>query len=405
MAILHFTADQQQMILVSAALHLSCFYAVKTFIPYIGRDRKRLSWVLTTFTALVVSVLSAYILYTTGRTRFHTTVPYSQYELTPSSEGFYRYDVAFQHPRLSSLEEDIPADRHQEMVSFYQSYDQATAAKSSIFWPHRLVMDSRFTPSDSLLGQAGVIFFLMYLVFDLVLSLVHCREQVSFLAGWFHHSLYIVISIHTLKVQDAHLFASYLIIEVPTFFMGLGHLYKPLRHDLVFGGLFVAFRIMFDFALTHELVKNRPEIGLLNKGFQLFKSLMHTKFLVDWISQQRRLRRRPAKEAAAAPAAKASFAAVAPRMVITPTKATTGVGKDLGMMAMVDQTIQKNGRRQEGQQKVVGLGYDDLLYTKERVASVKAKTSSPSLRNARRRNISHMKGTLDEVLHDMVVAH
>lgn len=187
--------------------------------------------------------------------------------------------------------------------------------------------------------------------------------------------------------------------------MGLGHLYKPLRHDLVFGGLFVAFRIMFDFALTHELVKNRPEIGLLNKGFQLFKSLMHTKFLVDWISQQRRLRRRPAKEAAAAPAAKASFAAVAPRMVITPTKATTGVGKDLGMMAMVDQTIQKNGRRQEGQQKVVGLGYDDLLYTKERVASVKAKTSSPSLRNARRRNISHMKGTLDEVLHDMVVAH
>ncbi|KAG0032765.1 hypothetical protein BGZ82_006396 [Podila clonocystis] len=400
MAVLDFTADQQQMILASAVLHLSCFYTVKTFVPYIGRDRKRLSWVLTTFTALVVSLLSAYILYTTGRTRFHATVPYSQYELTPIAGGLYRHDVTFQPLGSSSLEE-VPVDRHQEMVSFYQSYDQAAEAKSSVFWPHRLVMDSRFTPSDSLVGQTAVVFFLMYLVCDLVLSLVYYREQVSFLTGWFHHALYMVISIHTLKVRNAHSFASYLIIEVPTFFMGLGHLHKPLRHDMVFGGLFIAFRIVFDFVLTHELVKNRPEMGGVTKAFQLFKSVMHAKFLVDWISQQRRLRRSMAKEAAIARAVKAS-SPVTPRMAITLTKAPKSGAKDVGIMAMVDQTIQKNERRWEGQ-KAANLGYDDLLHSKER--AVKTKTSSSSHRNARRRNTSNMKDTLDEALQDMVIAH
>ncbi|KAG0352633.1 hypothetical protein BG005_007935 [Podila minutissima] len=403
MAILDFTTDQQQMILGSAALHLSCFYTVKTLVPYIGRDRKRLSWVLTTFTALVVSVLSAYVLYTTSRTYFHATIPYSRYEMTPTSGGFYRYDVTFQ-PRLRSTLEQDSVDRHQEMVSFYQSYDQATVAKSS-FWPHRLVMDSRFTPSDSLVGQAAVVFFLMYLVCDLALSLLHYREQVSFLTGWFHHCLYMAISIHTLKVRDSNLFASYLIIEVPTFFMGLGHLYKPLRHDMVFGGLFIAFRIVFDFALTHELVKNRPEMGGVTRAFQLFKSAMHAKFLVDWISQQRRLRRKAAKEAdVAARAAKASVA-VAPRVALTKAP-TVGVDKDLnGMTAMVAQTIQKNEHRREGQQKIVGLGYDDVLHTKERVTTVEAETPWSSLRNARRRNTSNMRDTLEEALQDMVVAH
>lgn len=210
MAILEFTADQQYMLLASAALHLSCFYTVKTLVPYIGRDRKRLSWVLTTFTALVVSLLSAYILYTTGRTRLHAPVPYSQYELAPTARGFYRYDVA--HPPLSSSLEGAHLDCHQEMISFYQAYDQA-ATERALFLPHRLVMDSRFTPSDSRIGQSAVIFFLMYLVSDLGLSLVYYREQVSFLTGWFHHCLYMVISIHTLKEKNAHSFGSYLIIE------------------------------------------------------------------------------------------------------------------------------------------------------------------------------------------------
>lgn len=210
MATLEFTTDQQYMLLVSAALHLSCFYTVKTLVPYIGRDRKRLSWVLTTFTALIVSLLSAYILYTTGRTRFHDPVPYSQYELTPTAGGFYRYDVT--HPPHSSSIEGTQVDRHLEIVSFFQAYDQATTERA-LFLPHRLVMDSRFTPSDSRIGQAAVIFFLMYLVTDLGLSLVHYREQVSFLTGWFHHCLYMMISIYTLKAKNAHWFASYLIIE------------------------------------------------------------------------------------------------------------------------------------------------------------------------------------------------
>ncbi|KAG0082530.1 hypothetical protein BGZ92_011640 [Podila epicladia] len=188
--------------------------------------------------------------------------------------------------------------------------------------------------------------------------------------------------------------------------MGLGHLHKPLRHDLVFGGLFIAFRIVFDFALTYELVRNRPELCGVSQAFQLFKSVMHAKFLVDWISQQRRLRRKAAKEAAAVHAAKASVA-VAPRLAITLTKApTTAMDKDLnGMMAMVAQTIQKNECRREGQQKLVGAGYDDVLHIKERVISVKAKTSSSSLRIARRRNTSNMRDTLEEAFQDMVVAH
>ncbi|KAF9393886.1 hypothetical protein CPC16_000870 [Podila verticillata] len=400
MAIVEFTTDQQYMLLVSAALHLSCFYTVKTLVPYIGRDRKRLSWVLTTFTALVVSLLSAYILYTTGRTRFHNPVPYSQYELTPTAGGFYRYDVT--HPPHSSPLEGAHVDRHQEIVSFFQAYDQATTERA-LFFPHRLVMDSRFTPSDSRIGQAAVIFFLTYLVADLGLSLVHYREQVSFLTGWFHHCLYIMISIHTLKAKDAHWFASYLIIEVPTFFMGLGNLYKPLRHDLVFGGLFIAFRILFDFALTHELLNNQPEMGSLTKGFQLFKSVMHAKFLVDWINQQKRLRRKMAKAKEEEARVKVSTTVATPCMAITLTKSPLAA-KDLNGMIAVADTIQENERKKREGQKIVNLGSNDLD-VRARVASVKGKTSL-SLRNARRRITSNMKDTLDEqAFQDMLVAH
>lgn len=190
--------------------------------------------------------------------------------------------------------------------------------------------------------------------------------------------------------------------------MGLGHLHKPLRHDLVFGGLFIAFRILFDFALTHELINNRPEMGSLTKGFLLFKSAMHAKFLVDWINQQRRLRRKAAKaqtKEEEAYAKVSTTAVAAPRMAIALTKAPLSVAKDLnGMMAVVDQTIQKNERYKREGQKVVDIGYDDLD-TRARVVSIKGKTSS-SLRSARRRITSNMKDTLDEqAFQDMAVAH
>lgn len=185
--------------------------------------------------------------------------------------------------------------------------------------------------------------------------------------------------------------------------MGLGNLHKPLRHDLVFGGLFIAFRILFDFALTHELLNNQPEMGSLTKGFQLFKSVMHAKFLADWISQQRRLRRKVAKAKEEEARVKVSTTVAAPRMAITLTKSPM-VAKDMnGMMAVANTTQKNESRKQEGQ-KIVDIGCDDLD-VRARVASVKGKTSS-SLKNARRRIMSNMKDILDEqAFQDMVVVH
>ncbi|KAF9175586.1 hypothetical protein BGX20_003589 [Mortierella sp. AD010] len=306
------TSEHLHMFIISCGIHLAYFYLIKTFVPFIGKDRKRLSWVLTLATALTVSILGPYATFGNIRTVFSEPIPYEMYN-PYAVEGLrqvQRYDVLFQLPANSLTqwqdqtwnsnclpEQTEESETTTEYVMFYKAYDAMYNSPPTVWHSlrhFRWFFDLRHTPSDSPIAQAAVIFFGCYLILDMACGALHYRERVTILTGWFHHTMYTGICYYTLITGESHTFASFLVIEVPTFFMGLGFLHKPLRNDLLFGLTFILFRILFDFALTHEMVMNRAGLTTISRIILLFKSCMNFKFLIDWINQQIRLRREKA---------------------------------------------------------------------------------------------------------------
>ncbi|KAG0314575.1 hypothetical protein BGZ99_008055 [Dissophora globulifera] len=347
MAPVTLTTEHTYLFFGSMAVHITYFYLVKIFVPSIGRDRKRLSWVLTLVTAMVVSVLGPYSTFSNIRTVFSDPVPYESYGLLQgnnslvSSAHFYRYDIPIQFalnqeaiplqdstlitldPSLLShetreqqqslLDHDEVEDNIERLsrsssfsmgtdasadsiIEFYKAYD-ASYSSLSFSWSSpfkkllhsRWLFDLRFSPSDSWMSQASVIFFACYLICDLACGALHYREKISLVAGWFHHTMYTGICYYTVISGESHTFASFMIIEIPTLIIGLGFVYKRLRNDMIFGVSFILLRIIYDFALTHEMVMHRHTMTTFAKAVLLFKSAMNFKFMIDWLNQQIRL--------------------------------------------------------------------------------------------------------------------
>ncbi|KAI8604184.1 hypothetical protein EDD21DRAFT_438120 [Dissophora ornata] len=446
MAPVTLTSEHHYMFLGSLGFHLTYFYLIKTFVPYIGNDRKRLSWVLTLATAIVVSVLGPYATFSNLRTVFSEPVPYENYSLTSNQflaknaveAQFYRYDITFQStmyqdlhrqestivtldPKLSMQQERCndqgrlegnlegsssftEADKDR-IIAFYKAYDDSRSSPLKSFRHSRWFFDLRFTPSDNWTSQLTVVFFSCYLICDIICGLLHYRERVSFLAGWFHHSLYTCVCYYAVVTGESHAFASFLIIEVPTFILGLGFIFQPLRSDLLFGSSFILLRIFWDFALTHEMVMNRPEMGTSAKAILIFKSAMNFKFLIDWINQQIRLRR----EKSASIALKASTAAeshlssvkthsaekVAPAIVCSSDSIGNGNSR---IISFVHQQQEKR-QRQSGPPRIQSSQPSSKIYS--------SLSSSPSWSSVKSRSMRARTGGLmeDQARVDLIAVH
>ncbi|KAF9907988.1 hypothetical protein EC991_010336 [Linnemannia zychae] len=164
----------------------------------------------------------------------------------------------------------------------------------------RLFFDLRFTPEDNSGTINLVVFFMAYLIMDLTLGFLYYREQVTLLAGWLHHIVYIGITYYAVTRGETYSYALYMPMEAPTIVVGIGCLSKSLRRDMLYGITFIFFRIIFAYSITHEIIWNRErEVSITLKSILIFKSLMHLKFLQGWISQQKRLARKRRAEAAA----------------------------------------------------------------------------------------------------------
>ncbi|KAG0210741.1 hypothetical protein BGX28_009016 [Mortierella sp. GBA30] len=198
----------------------------------------------------------------------------------PSAQQFFiPSDLNNSGPRLSDSVKVAPIDNNR--IAFYKAYD----AKRS-----RWFFDLRFTPTDSWAGQLMTIYFASYLLMDLVCGWYHYREKMNLLTGWIHHSMYLWVCYYATRLGHAHLLACHTVMEVPTFFMGLGQVYKPFRNDFLFTTTFLLFRILYDCAITHEIVVNRPESFISIKIISLLKVALHFKFFSDLVKQQIRLR-------------------------------------------------------------------------------------------------------------------
>jgi hypothetical protein len=88
-------------------------------------------------------------------------------------------------------------------------------------------------------------FFLTFLVWDLVVGVCRYRSKIDPLTGWVHHTAYFCMLMWVLQQQYSPLFMALCVMELPTFFLSVGSIHTPWRHDYLFAATFVATRIVF----------------------------------------------------------------------------------------------------------------------------------------------------------------
>ncbi|KAF8066611.1 hypothetical protein FPV67DRAFT_1416858 [Lyophyllum atratum] len=86
-------------------------------------------------------------------------------------------------------------------------------------------------------------FFQAYLAADLTIGTLYYRSRISFLEGWIHHSLYILIVELAIRRSWTHIFCLCGSMEIPTFILGITILYPRLRSNILFAVSFFMTRI------------------------------------------------------------------------------------------------------------------------------------------------------------------
>jgi hypothetical protein len=76
------------------------------------------------------------------------------------------------------------------------------------------------------------------------------------LTGYFHHIVYIIVSIVSFRINAAGLYMLYLIEELPTIFLSTGSYNQLLRKDYTFGLTFFLTRIVYHIFLTWKFKTN-----------------------------------------------------------------------------------------------------------------------------------------------------
>jgi len=92
---------------------------------------------------------------------------------------------------------------------------------------------------------ATMIWLISYLLLDCVIGLIDYPSQLRIDTTWIHHTFFIICCVVVLNTHTYSLFVLFLPFEIPTFVMALGTIFPSLRNDLLFGGTFFVFRIVY----------------------------------------------------------------------------------------------------------------------------------------------------------------
>ncbi|KAG0213273.1 hypothetical protein BGX33_003023 [Mortierella sp. NVP41] len=352
-------SDDLRFLLVCCAFHVTYFQLFRAFLPSIAKDRKRLAWIVTFVTATTVASMSPFYTWTEMRTIFSAPTVSLEWQgsLFGSSINNHGHHLFTAH---SNNQETFRQDNHQNMdnsrriivtmdpsllgtqkmterpISQEDAKDNMTGEVDGTTTeederyveparPLRLFFDLNSTPRGSVGTHKLVVFFTSYLFMDLILGLFYYREQLTLVAGWIHHIVYIGVCYIVVTQNETFMFALYMPMEVPTVVLGVGCLDKSLRRDKFHGAMLFFFRIVYGFSITYEILWNleRP-VSVTFKIILVFTSFMNLKFLQGWISQQKRLSRRRMAELAAK--ASASDVKETGTSITTTTTTTTSRG-------------------------------------------------------------------------------
>lgn len=113
---------------------------------------------------------------------------------------------------------------------------------------------TQMTPHSEAVADPLSMFFVAYLVSDLITGFLCYRKHVNMSSGWVHHTLYAIFTVFWLHRGWSHCFAAALLMEMPTWVMGIGNLHPYLRSYWAFTISFLLTRIMFHVLLLYSLL-------------------------------------------------------------------------------------------------------------------------------------------------------
>ncbi|KAG0082965.1 hypothetical protein BGZ92_011204 [Podila epicladia] len=156
--------------------------------------------------------------------------------------------------------------------------------------PPRLFFDASFSPVRDALTEWAVLVLASYLVMDLTMGRRYYRERISLIGGYVHHSMYLYICSVALYTDYTVGMVLFFFDEIPTAVLGTGFVFPQLRHDELFGLVYFITRMILDPLMTHEILRNTT-MTPMGKFVTVIKNPLNVKFFVDYIQQQKRLRR------------------------------------------------------------------------------------------------------------------
>ena len=162
------------------------------------------------------------------------------------------------------------------------------------------------------LAEPMSIFFVAYLVSDLLWGSVYYRHLINFTSGWVHHSAYVLMVLYWLHRGWSHAFMAAAVMEIPTWVMGIGRMSPKLRSFRAFTTTFLSTRIVFHAALIVSLSTEAGRgIGGESLSWQPFISSicvfpMHVFWAYKLVRSNMRRHKKRLEERAAASCAEAA---------------------------------------------------------------------------------------------------
>lgn len=138
-----------------------------------------------------------------------------------------------------------------------------------------------FIYGEDYISRAVIVFFIASNFCDLVIGYFYYLEYLDPFTTIFHHIAYIVFMIGLLQANISRGFLLCFFMEIPTFFISLGTVFKDFRSDLMFGITFFITRLMFNLYLIVRLATITNYEGVIWK-ICTFVLIVHIYWFYKW---------------------------------------------------------------------------------------------------------------------------
>lgn len=135
--------------------------------------------------------------------------------------------------------------RRAYVLCFYVSAGSSIA--SLVYLPDLFLKGFELTTfmAEDSLSRFTCVNFIVYLMLDLVVGIMHYPKYLQLITSWIHHPAYIGLLVYACIQQVTLLFMVALPLEIPTLVLSVGTIWPHLRSDMLFGATFLMFRIIY----------------------------------------------------------------------------------------------------------------------------------------------------------------